>query len=317
MMRRFLLALPLLCLGSCAGRGPVTGDADTACTLIRVAETPVETQGDMLFVRAMIRGAPVVLVVDTGSDRTVLTEASANRLKLPRSQEVASTYGIGSPTSNWDAKLPNGLTLGDTRFPVESVSVANFNFTRDSGDTADGLLGADILLAFDIDLDLVDHQLTLYRTRGACSEAGPPWKEPYFELTGITTRPGRLLVPFELDGVPGMGLLDTAAERSWITLRMARRTGLEEEDLAKDSSVTALGTGLEQIPVRIHRFRELRVGPAVMHWPTLPVMALTVDAGDALIGADLLRGRRVWLSFAAQRVFMTPVEGDSAIAETR
>jgi hypothetical protein len=35
------------------------------------------------------------------------------------------------------------------------------------------------------------------------------------------------------------------------------------------------------------------------------------------VGADFLRGRRTWLSFATQRMFVTPLERGPAIAATR
>ncbi len=39
--------------------------------------------------------------------------------------------------------------------------------------------------------------------------------------------------------------------------------------------------------------------------------------GDALVGADFLQGRRVWLSFATNRVFVTRIERTPAIADAR
>jgi hypothetical protein len=39
--------------------------------------------------------------------------------------------------------------------------------------------------------------------------------------------------------------------------------------------------------------------------------------GDALVGADFLRGRRVWLSFSTQRVFVTPLDRGPWIAATQ
>jgi hypothetical protein len=98
---------------------------------------------------------------------------------------------------------------------------------------------------------------------------------------------------------------------------MAERVGLEEGRLAGDGTVMAHGAAPDQVAVRIHRFRELRVGPTVMDWPTLPVVPMSDGMGDALVGADFLRGRRVWLSYATNRVFITPVERNAAIAEAR
>jgi predicted aspartyl protease len=315
-MRRVLLALTLLVQAGCAAAG--AGDVKAGCSLVRLAAMPLETHGDLLFVRGTIRGAPVFLLVDTGAERTLLTEAAVERLDLPRDyQHATRTYGIGSSSASWDALLPDGLTLGGTRFPVENVTVGHFDMMRFAGDAADGLLGADILLAFDIDLDVPNHQLTVYRARRGCPNAVPPWHEAYFRLDGVDTRRDRMLVPFALDGVAGLGVLDTGAQLSTISMRMAERVGLEEGELAADGTVMAHGAAPDQVAVRLHRFRELRVGPTVMDTPTLPVVSMTDGMGDALVGADFLQGRRVWLSFATNRVFVTKSDRSPAIAEAR
>jgi predicted aspartyl protease len=316
-MRLSLLVLALLGLACCAAADSGARDARLGCALNRLAELPLETHGDLLFVRARIHGVPALLLVDTGAERTLLTEAAVERLRLPRDyQHVTRTYGIGSSTVSWDAVLPDGLTLGGTRFPVEGVTVGRFSMIRVAGERADGLLGADVLLAFDIDLDVPNRRLTIYRARYGCLD-GPPWSGPYIRLTGITTRHDRMLLPFQLDGVAGLGVLDTGAQLSTVSMHMAERLGLEEEQLDADGTVMAHGAAPDQVPVRLHRFRELRVGSTVVRWPTLPVVDMTDGMGDALVGADFLQGRRIWLSFATSRVFVTPLEPNAAIAGAR
>ena len=312
-----LLALASLVLAGCATADFGAEDARLGCSLVRVATMPLETHGDLLFVRGRILGNPVFLLVDTGAERTLLTETAVERLHLPRDyQHATRTYGIGSSTASWDAQLPGGLTLGGTRFPEENVTVGRFDMMRFAGEAADGLLGADILLAFDLDIDAPNHRLTLYRARRGCPDGGPPWNETYLRLDGIATRGDRMLIPFVLDGVVGLGVLDTGAQLSTISTRMAERVGLDEGELAADGTVMAHGAAPDQIAVRIHRFRELRVGPSVIDRPTLPVVAMSDGMGDALVGADFLQGRRVWLSFATNRAYVTPLERLPAIAES-
>ncbi|MEJ0016592.1 MAG: retropepsin-like aspartic protease [Acetobacteraceae bacterium] len=316
-MIRAVLLLSLLALAACAGDIGARR-ADGTCPLIRLAEIPLEARSNMLFVQAKIGTEPVTLLLDTGAERTLLTEAAVNRLQLPRDyQHATRTFGIGSPTAAWDAKLPDGLVLGTTRFPVDSVTVGQFAINQIAGGPADGLLGADILLAFDLDLDLPANHITVYRARRECPDATPPWKEPYVAVNGIGTQRDRLLVPFELDGVAGMGILDTGAQLSSVSQRMAERTGVGLEQLAADRTVIAHGAAPEHVPVRIHRFRELRVGPALLRDPLLPVVPMSSSMGDALVGADFLQDRRVWLSFSTNRMFITPLERGPWIAVTQ
>ncbi len=318
MIRLWLAALVLLGLAGCGTRDLAAPNAQGVCPLIRLADMPIETRGNLLYVRAGIGSAEVTLLVDTGAERTLLTEATVNRLGLPRDlQHATRTSGIGSATLAWDAKLPNGLILGGRSFPVDTVTVGPFAISKPGDPAVDGLLGADVLLAFDMDIDLPRGRLVLYHARRACPEAGPPWNEPYIPIAGIATRRDRLLVPFSLDGVTGMAILDTGAQFSAISQRMAERTGLFEEAMATDRTVMARGAAPDQVAVRLHRFRELRVGPAVMQAPMLPVVPMSDGLGDALIGADFLRGRRAWLSFSTQRLLVTPLERSAAIAAVR
>lgn len=317
MMRTVLILLVMLGAAACTG-DPGARLADGTCPLIPLAQMPLEVRANLLFIQAKVNGQPVTMMVDTGAERTLLTEATVDHLQLPRDKHRATrTFGIGSPTAAWDAELPNGIVLGSTHFPVDSVTVGHFGINQIAGATTDGLLGADILLAFDVDIDMPERRITFYRARRECPDARPPWNGDYVAVSGVSTRRDRLLVPFELDGAGGMAVLDTGAQVSSISRGMAERIGVAEDTLASDRTVMAHGASPDQVPVHIHRFRELRVGPAVMHGPVLPVVPMSGGMGDGLVGADFLQGRRVWLSFSAQRIFVTPLETGPWIAVTR
>ena len=316
MRRGFALVLTLLMMTGCTGADTQTARA--SCSALPIATMPVDIRGNMLFVQAVIAGEPVTLLADTGAERTLLTETAVRNLDLTRDPLHATrTYGIGTPTVTRDAKLPDGIRLGGVQLPLHRVSVGGFAISPVAGTVADGLLGADVLMGFDVDLDLPARRITLYRPRGACPFAPPPWGQPYTAIAGIVSKDDRLLVPFVLDGVPGMGVLDSGAQLSSISRAMAERTGLPEASLRADRTVVAHGAAPEEITAWIHRFRELRVGPAVIEAPTLPVVTMTDGMGDALIGADFLRGRRVWLSFTTAQVFVTPLARSPMIAVTR
>jgi predicted aspartyl protease len=319
-MIRALLALALLfATAGCAADDPYRPNAEggAVCPLIRETTMPVETHRNMLFVHVTIDGQPVKLLVDTGAEKTLLTEETVERLHLPRDYTHATrTYGIGDATAAWDALLPHGMVLGGVDFPVDRVTVGRFGITAVGGHAADGLLGADILLAYDLDLDLPQGQLSLYRARRQCPDAAPPWPQPYVNVAGVAARRDRLMVPFELDGVSGLAIVDTGAQISSISERLAARMGVGDGAMSDDRTVLAHGAAPNQIAVRVHRFRELRVGPAVMEAPSLPVVPMTSGMGDALVGADFLKGRRTWISYSTHRIFVTPLEPGPLLAVT-
>ncbi len=60
--------------------------------------------------------------------------------------------------------------------------MSDFKLRNERGLDADGLLGADVLLAFDLDIDVPGGQLTLYRPgvarEHACHGGSRRWKFP-------------------------------------------------------------------------------------------------------------------------------------------
>src|ERR1022692_756336 len=150
------VCLLLLAVSACA-YNPIN------CDLVVVAQIPLEVRNHLLVVPAGIGGKWVTLLVDTGAERTVLNGDIVTRLGLARDEKtVTRSSGVGGVFTANDAIIP-GLVLGGVRFPITRLSVGQLRFGP--GLAADGLLGSDILLAFDLDIDVPGHTLTLYRPR--------------------------------------------------------------------------------------------------------------------------------------------------------
>lgn len=293
-----LLGLLLLALLAACQATP-----GTDCDLAMVAQMPLRVQDRLLVVPAGINGQWVRLVVDTGAERTTISNASANRLGLPHDARYnVRSLGVGGATTADDVTVDR-LVLGGVHFPVERIAVGRFVLQNAQGLNADGLLGADILTAFDMDIDVPAGKLTLYRSR-VCLDARPPWQETPLEIPGVRTRRDRLLLPFELDGTSGLALLDTGAQGNVLGIDMAHRMGLTDQVLAADPPVHNTGTG-GMVISRLHRFNLLRIGPITQPSPSIVVLSSDFGVGDALVGEDFLQGRRVWLSFRNRQVFVS------------
>jgi predicted aspartyl protease len=271
------------------------------CDLVVVAKMPLEVHSHLLVVPAGIDGRWVRLLVDSGAERTVLAADVVAKLGLERDQKMLTrSTGMGGTFTTNDAIIP-GLVLGGVRFPVRRIAVGEFRFGP--GLAADGLLGSDVLLAFDLDIDVPGRTLTLYRPR-TCPDVQPPWTEPYARVAGVRAQKDRLLIPIRLDGVEGMGILDTGAQATTIGPRMAERLGLTPDSLISDPIVQHHGAGTGTREARLHRFNLLQIGPAAAPEPVLSVLQEDAGVGDALVGEDFINGRRIWLSFASREVFI-------------
>jgi hypothetical protein len=297
-LRRAIFLLLIIFLADCEGRPEID------CDLVIVTQLPLVVQDHLLVVPAGINGKGIHLVVDTGAERTTISDEVVDRLGLPHDPRyVNQSLGIGGSTTATDVTIDR-LVLGGVHFPINHVAVGTFRLQTERGLSADGLLGADILLAYDMDIDVPGGKLTLYRSR-ICQNMGLPWSERAVEIAGVKARKDRLLLPFELDNVPGWAILDTGAQGNVIGVDMTRRMGLSEQAMAGDPSVRQHGVGPGETISRLHQFKLLRIGPVTEASPKITVLASDFGVGDALVGEEFLQGRRVWLSFRNRQVFVS------------
>jgi len=299
--RALFLLLAALLLSGCAT------SPEGACKLAWRADLPIDPRDNLIFVGAMFNDHAANLLMDTGAERTTLTEAAVARLHLRRDlQHPSSSVGIGGTSASYEA-LPDDFAVGVFRLPVDRVKVATFALPEIGGIQPDGLLGADILLAFDLDIDLPARRLTIYRAR-PCADSRPPWTVPYSSVEGVAMWRDRLMVPLTVNGADGRAVLDTGAQSTVIRPEFAARGGVTRAMLENDPSRTMRGASREQASSRLHRFDTVQIGTQIAHGVLLPVAELPSGQEDALIGGDFLRGRRIWLSAASHQMFFTAPE---------
>ncbi|MDE2005564.1 MAG: clan AA aspartic protease [Rhodospirillales bacterium] len=306
---RTALALGSLALAGCVAMQGGGFRVGAACGIGRVGTVPVRAEDGLLLVAARIDGKPARLVLDTGAQRTLLTAEAVRRLGLPSDRHHGTaTYGIGGHTSSFDAQV-NHFTLAGIPINLPLVTVGRFQLAAMHGE-ADGMLGADVLGRFGIDLDATAGRMILYSNPG-CHLEGPPWDGPAVALPGVRTGPNRLQLPIAVNGVQGFATLDTGAQTTAISMTLAIRAGATPGSLATDRFAIARGAAPGAVKVRLQQFQTLQVGPWLARDPVLPILPLPDGVGDGLIGEDFLLHRRVWLSFPASQMFV------AAPAETK
>ena len=283
--------------------GCATGP-EGACKLVWRADLPIEPRDNLIFVGVMFNDHPATMVIDTGAERTTLTEPAVTRMHLRRDlRHATNSVGIGGASASYEAVLDD-FAVGVFHLPVERVEVGTFPIPEIGGIQADGLLGADILLAFDLDIDLPARRLTIYRAR-PCADSRPPWTVPYASVEGVSMWRDRLELPLTINGADGHAVLDTGAQRTVIRPEFAARGGVTQTMLDTDPTAKMQGASRGLVSFRIHRFDTIRIGNNVAHGVPLPVADLPGGQQDALIGGDFLHGRRIWLSAASHQIFFT------------
>jgi predicted aspartyl protease len=299
MRSRTIAGLLLLVLAGC--------DQGSGCDPVKVGEVPLEARNRLFAAPVTVSGQRLNLLLDTGSERSLLDQAAVRKLGIPQDGRTFSIeVGLGGGSPRADANV-EGMRLGDVPLPVSRMPVS----TVAGVPGVEGILGLDLLRDYDLDLDGVHRTLALYRIR-RCDYAAPPWSEPAVRFDDVATRTGWLQVPFEIDGVAAAAAVDTGASVTSITPRLLRRLGVTEQALATDRPLRLHIVAGEDEQARVHRFTTLRIGPLTLQ--NVPVVVLakeppTLSGGrrfsDAVIGQDLLSDRRIWFSLATGRLFMS------------
>jgi predicted aspartyl protease len=301
-MRHLWLSGLLALLAACAAPVPDGPPATGGCAAEVVAVVPVSMQRNEPHVAAEVNDWPVSLVLDTGAQSTMISAGVAAKIQLRRGSQGGTMQALGGTTASFPARA-RVFTFGGVGLRDQALRVSPVQLARPGREVPDGLLGADVLSRFDLDLDFANSRITLYRARN-CPDGGPGWDFPYVTLDMLTSQPGRIMVPAELDGVPFGAVLDTGAEMTAIARSIALKTGRSEAEIDAGQAVTITGASDAQVIARRHQFRAIRIGRMVAQAPVLTVVPLPANVANGILGMDFLRGRRVWVSYASQKVFV-------------
>lgn len=272
-------------------------DRPSLCRLEEVAVLPLRMTGYYLTTPATLDGDPLSLIVDTGSEGSLLTPEAAEKFRLqvdPRDSVViagADGKGVAVPVADVPSMRLGNLRLANLAFPLGALPGLPM-----IQPPVLGILGMNVLGHFDVDMDLPRRRLGLWDVRRASSicPAPPRWNGRWVELPARMSG-GRFLIPFVLDGHKGTALLDSGARSHILSTAFARRIGVSANTLARDPGGVSAGVGSSEHAYHWHRFHALEIAGETRAQPVLTVAPLT-ERADMLLGADWFATRNVWLS---------------------
>ena len=288
----------------------VSGAAKAACTVDNKATIPVDASGTVITVPVEVNGITATFILDTGAQRSLVTQAAVDRIGLARDEWVDTTMGgVGGLVRHPNAN-PRSLSLGGVKLVRRTLNhdtsfvVGVLARTGLGSRVIDGLLGRDFLSLFDLDLDVPGRRLTLFQVQG-CAGRFLPWSTAYAAVPVTTPAEDAMVVPVALDGTPLRALLDTGASASLLAAPGIIRTGLQQSSLEGDVADQVSGAGPRMVTMHRHTFRSLQVGSQIIDKPVIWVAPIRLaPIVDMLLGADWLASRRVWLSYATRQLFV-------------
>jgi hypothetical protein len=157
-MKYYLLVLAFL-IGLPAP-SPALADAPQ-CSLKRVTELTTDTSQGELLVKIQVEGHDAWMRVETASPLTTVSAHLADTLKLTRFVTNAGMVDAANRQLNHAVKL-HDLQLGALHINATDGRILVSDEQAVDGH-ADGTLGADILMNYDVELDLKHGKIYLYQ----------------------------------------------------------------------------------------------------------------------------------------------------------
>ena len=275
-----------------------------ACRVEPRTTVPITRAGGLILVPATINGIQADFVLDTGAERSVVGLAAADRLHIARDAWVSTDIqGVGGRDRRRLGR-PDSFTLGGMALRRRTVAADNSVVVGPVPDAIEdhpiaGLLGQDFLSPFDLDLEPGAGTLTLFEVAG-CSGRFLPWAGPYNVIAAWRPVRNLLAVPMRVGGTLLQAELDTGAAHTVITL-----PGMLALGLSPGGPDAAQGFGPGRVTARMQRFPEVQVGTMAASATDMVVAPIhTLRSVGALLGADWLAARHVWISWATNQVFV-------------
>lgn len=315
-----MLILGALCLAPFGVRA-----ADLSCAPHLLAEAPLRDDLGFLSTPVSVNGRTVSLVVDTGSEGSLISPDYAREMELPadplRSTRLAGPGGDGGVAPNVIAQSLRigGLELGPVSLPMGFLP-ARPNIHP----PVEGLLGGDLLSGDGavlwhppavapagggrvdaLELDAPVGRMAFWTEGEADADAcdQPPRAEGGWTPLPATRRGRRIVLKIRLDGHDLTALLDSGARSRIVSEEVAAALGVTKDALARDSGGTTAGVDGRASIYRWHRFHSLTIGGETELNPVLTVARVS-EPVDMLLGSDWFAQRRVWISYREGRVFV-------------
>ncbi len=282
-------------LSAAIGRRAAIAGGAAALMAAGNAAIPLRIEGGLCLVPVSLDGRDASMVLDTGAERSILTQQAAARLRLRRDLWIGTTLrgGGGMLERFANAAINRAQAGGVVLFQRAPGTGLSLPVTGSDLGGADGLLGGDVLRHFTLVLDVPAARLVLLSAPMAGAVRLTPW------------RGDLLLAPVRLDGRALVALVDTGAAGTLINARGAYRLGLSAVQTRGDAPAGLAGIGGVS-PARLHRFARLEIGSLALDAPRLLVTAVPEAAYDMILGLDVLGRQPVVISYASSSLAIAP-----------
>jgi predicted aspartyl protease/Flp pilus assembly protein TadD len=297
------------CCAAAAVALAATAPAGAAeCTLARYASIDlVGQEAGVPVISGTLSGKPAGFIIDTGGAWSLLPSALAAGLRTVVLPDGLRFLDAAENSITSAVTVPE-LAFGPFKLP-------DVQFLK--AETA--TIGANILQAFDVELDPVERKVNLFKHK-PCD--APPAYWPHSDLAVVpfeTERFNLISIRVKLDGESFRALVDTGAANSELDERAARNSfdivlGAPGTEASHDSRA---GTGKTVEEYR-HQFNTLEIGDiTITHpWLRLGVHGHSFFNGGSgpplVLGMSTFAPFHLYIAYKEHKLYLTTMQGDLA-----
>lgn len=281
--------------------------APAGCNLQKVAELPVSMVGSRAHVTLRINGEPASFMADSGAFFSFMNQAAVDRFKLATSMAPPGSYvrGVGGNDSRIYV-----ATVRD--FGIADATVHNVQFLVIHGLDSDvaGVIGQNILGAFDTEYDLSNGVIRLMKPTGGCAHAklaywsaGKPIG--LMEIDRVEPRAPHIRGEAQVNGQTIKVLFDSGAPASILKRSTAERLGFNPSGDGVRAAGVAGGLGSRVVESWIAPFKSFAIGGEQIQNTQLRVADIVLDNADMLLGMDFFLSHRIYVSHGQHLLYFT------------
>ena len=285
---------------------PLLAHAADGCKLNRLAVLAVTMNGLRPTVEAQINGAPALFTLDSGAFWSTISPASAKQYQLRLDYgKVPGLYvkGVGGSASAAVATVRT--------FTVFKVPIHDIDFIvggSEPGRGTVGLLGQNILRVADVEYDLAQGELALFKPENCKHAELVYWAKPgdqynVIDIEAITPFEPHTTGKVKLNGAKVRVQFDTGAAASIVGLRAAASAGVKPGDRGVEPAGYSTGIGIKPVQTWIANFPVLKIGDEEVHNARLRFADL--GSVDMLLGDDFFLSHRVYVANSQRKLYFT------------
>jgi predicted aspartyl protease len=228
------------------------------CRLLLLAQLGVTVSSNRPLIDGEINGHKIKILVDTGSEYTMIWRSAAVHLGLPL-EDVRGLrmFGVGGEThlqaaKTREFKLAEFGTHG-VRFLVAGEGENN---------SFDMILGEDFLSKVTAEFDLAHGAMRLFRPEGCKTEQLMYWSPTYSSAT-LESPPShahRIDTAVEINGKRVIATLDSGATHSIISTGAAENAGMAAQEPEGKGEGRVRGIGGRSLEFTVVRFDSIAIG---------------------------------------------------------